>query len=584
MLIQQHSKHLEDFNLSEIIAHRIAYAIAKNPGQVKKIIINDIENKIYQTYSVEEIYLLDHHQERISGLKGAFLIPDHIVDVPTLRIVWAGTHGPDSARLNSEITPGEESYRRSEDQILKFIIEKLVFLFKKYERPIQIILSGHSLGGALSQLTFHSLQRIMILNSKDQEIAKEWELEFRDKLKIETSNIEHHRSLLGIKFPPDIICKMALEVWNSPGVLESVADHSNRISTLLVDNNVRLKADYGMVHGDVVQTTGRKMLLSDVKHHKVAVRLLKIQPNALSLKTKTAAGIGAISVGRTIGAAAIGGPAGAVATAVTLGGMTYASISKMTMTAHKMHHFLDNRTPQCSYILLTSHCLDNSVNLSETGWLAICEELNFKSNIAAIGAQALSRLGITEARANTSKEKDDLLFNHAIKQVEENKSSNTFMTIFITEMEQRPLHASDRILKMLDEKNLSVNIKDESGKSLLHYAVERNCVDLVKKLLERKTIDVNMIDRYGNTPLLTCLLQASIYYEIGLLLLAHPCLDIHVQNYQGISVRSVHDNWRFYGAPGSYAREFCLKLKSILDAGIQPNSSDIVTNKYLNFL
>lgn len=586
-IIKTHSTQIEDFNLSEIIAHRIAYAIGKNPGLVNKVVINNQQNQPLYAFTVEEIRIIKNNGQRELGLMGAFLTPDPIdnsAPVSTLRMVWAGTHSPESAKLNSEITPGEETYRRNEDQVLTYILAKMQAIYRQNKRPIRFIVSGHSLGGALSQLTLHSLQRILVADLKNQEAGKQWEIDFQKKLITETAGVEHQRSLAGLKLATEFVSEMALEAWNSPGVLESVADHSNKMSPALVDNGIVLRAKYGMVHGDAVQTSGLKMVLNDVKNNKAIIILLKIQPNSsLNLKTKSLASVSALSVGKTLGAAVIGGPIGATATAVTVGGATYASISKITLDAHRMHHFMESNRPLYPYVLLTSRNLDGSINISENGCDVICTELNFKSLIVDAGTRAVNYLAMPEARAETLKEKDDTLFNTAFKQLEEKKSSaHEIMTLLVAEMKSNKPHKNERILKIIDDKRFPLYSTDQAGKTLLHHAIELDCTYLVKQLLHRDA-NVNHRDDEGNTPLMVCMLSKSINYEIGLALLAQPAVNINHKNHKGISARSIHDSWRAYGAPGSLARQFCLKLKTLLDKTPE-DAFDANMYRYLNLL
>jgi|GEM_PF-2970063 len=59
-------------------------------------------------------------------------------------------------------------------------------------------------------------------------------------------------------------------------------------------------------------------------------------------------------------------------------------------------------------------------------------------------------------------------------------------------------------LKSLLQKDININEKDNTGKTLLHYAIddkEKNNIAIVKLLLD-KDADVNMKDNDGNTPLL----------------------------------------------------------------------------------
>lgn len=564
--IKHLQSHLEDFNLSETMAHRIAYAIAKHPDQVKKIVLQDNNQQVINSFTVDEIRITKSDKQRDLGLMGAILVPERLEEknsLATLHVIWAGTHSTHSAKIDSEICPGEESYRRGEDQVLKQIIPKIEMLYKHSRKPVNVILSGHSLGGALAQLTFHSLQRILMFDIKDSQINREWEIEFQKQLKIETADIEHQRSLSGISLSRAYLHSITVEAWNSPGVLAAVAKHSNLMSGLLAEKGIKLFANYGMVHGDPVQTSGHGMVLNEVGKNKARIRILKIQPNQLDFKTKSIAGVSALSVGKVLGTAILGGPAGAMATAVTLSGATYVSLGKLTADAHRMHHFRESKTPQHEYDLLTSHTMDGSLNHANNGCAAIQKELDCKSVVLNKGFQMMSLFSTNQARTETLREKEEEKFNKALKKIETKESAAQLLKFFIREMKTHEDKASGRILKTIDEKKFAINETDDIGKSLLHHAIEKNCLILVTQLLTKKT-DVNLQDKEGNTPLISLLTAKSINYEIGLKLLAHADINVFLSNQKGISAQTVHDSWYSYGAPGTQAREFSLKLKEKL--------------------
>lgn len=98
-----------------------------------------------------------------------------------------------------------------------------------------------------------------------------------------------------------------------------------------------------------------------------------------------------------------------------------------------------------------------------------------------------------------------------------------------------PLHIAARdgkkeIVKLLLEKNVDSNVKNNQGHTPLHLAVYKGKKDIVELLINNKA-DVNVQNNYGNTPLHYAVYSGN--YEIIELLLKHPNIDRSLKNNEG---------------------------------------------------
>lgn len=92
----------------------------------------------------------------------------------------------------------------------------------------------------------------------------------------------------------------------------------------------------------------------------------------------------------------------------------------------------------------------------------------------------------------------------------------------------------DYILELIDGlPNDQINMTDKTGRTVLHYAIKHQHIDVITKLLENPNIDVNYPSNY--TPLME-----SLYYnsDIIRILLEHPDIDVNIQDCNGETVLS----------------------------------------------
>ena len=73
-------------------------------------------------------------------------------------------------------------------------------------------------------------------------------------------------------------------------------------------------------------------------------------------------------------------------------------------------------------------------------------------------------------------------------------------TDYLFDLTYRDLYEEKKVDLLID-KGADVNAKDQHGRSVLHLAVERDNLKMVKKLLNQSNIILNCYDKFGQTPL-----------------------------------------------------------------------------------
>ena len=87
-------------------------------------------------------------------------------------------------------------------------------------------------------------------------------------------------------------------------------------------------------------------------------------------------------------------------------------------------------------------------------------------------------------------------------------------------------------LELLLKSNVDKNSIDSNGKTAIHHAVERCNIDILRKLLEFKDINVDILDENGMTPLH---IAAELNNELSLMTLLEFGADPELKNKEGLS-------------------------------------------------
>lgn len=548
--IAMHDEALVEFRASELVGHNVAYKVAKNEDKYKRVVVVDKAGKVLENYSIKEIKVIKN-DKRDLGLKGLILVPETEKNQPItpLYITWAGTHSNASMNADLERTPGEESYRLGEDQVLKQIITTI----EEINKPVKIVICGHSLGGALSQLSFHSLQRIIAKNIKNEELQKKVTF-FDEKFCQKLSKITpHHRDLSEIKIDPSLIKELSVDVWNSAGVLTPVVDHSNELAGLLVYSGIPLYANFGLVGGDMLQAIGQGCILNQVNANGVKIKILKINPSALtSVATLGAAGL------------TFFGSVGLFASFVCLGAIIVKAL-KDKKVAHTKHHFINGMRPEDAYVVYNSHYPDGSLNIEECKIIA--NELSSKStSVVDKGMQLISDAFMQEERFQSELYKTILADKKADDKEEKVEHHNNLMNFLVSRLKSNITGDEARITKLLLDQKLKsvIHYRDNFGKTLLHYAIENGKLDFASALLDDPLVNVNQVDNENNYPMLIFMSLINSYlpksqnvYQFGIKLLAMTSIELNQKNKNNLSVESIYNSW-YWG--GYYAKPFVTEL------------------------
>lgn len=165
-------------------------------------------------------------QENIDGLNAYALIPNN--DSNELHIVFTGTNDLDGVKRDIEHgTAGSQSFNEAKDDLLDHV--KQIINNMNNEKPIKLVISGHSLGGA------------------DAENFLALVLEAKANKQIDSVN------------------DIALYSFCSPGInFDTVESAERHMTALLRDQNapVHIQLNYGRANGDPVHSLGQAHIVA----------------------------------------------------------------------------------------------------------------------------------------------------------------------------------------------------------------------------------------------------------------------------------------------------------------------------------
>lgn len=565
---------LEPFRMSELIGHILAYKVAKNENQYQRFVIKDHAGNIIHSYRIEEISVehptKDSSYERDKKLMGCILIPEYgendATEKPVMYICWAGTYSTQTLLADFERSACEESYRRGEDQILAKIIPAINDLAKKTGQSVEIIVTGHSLGAALAQLCYHSLQRILALSIKNKEILKtvrQLENQFKSELDNCAAKFNfslHQRSLNHLSLATDTVSSMSCDVWNATGVLDPVAKHSNELSRLLVQEvGIFQSGRFGIVGGDIVQTTGQSMILNDVGNNLATVIIFKLEPHTTRMTTSVLGLLGGGFSGAVIGGA-IGFP---IVGGILLAGVTAAAFFTTKLDAHMMKHFENAYYPQIPFHIYTSRLADGLLNEDKTyGFQKVALELGCKSEVLNIGSKVISDYvpSSSHLRFQSDRQYQQSLFNTALENAEKmdsikEKDTHIF-ALLVSQILTNSTGSDERVMKEVIEREL-INQQDDKRKTLLLYTIDAGRFPLAEKFLTINGIDIDLRDDENNSPILLLMQKLNTIfgssreaYAFGIRLLEMN-VDLSCVNNNKESVTSIFSTWKWGGYLGA---------------------------------
>lgn len=234
---------VQQYKTNSWLARQEAYCIhLRQDGDI----ITDPHTKI--AYRSQRI------QTDSNALVGEILIPVDTKHQNSIRINWQGSYNKDQWVSDLEKSPAVKTFKRNEASIMAQI-NNAISQHVSPGKKVEVAVTGHSLGGALSQMTFHALQKGLVNGT------------------INAQNVSG----------------LAVGTCNSPGVTKKIEQSSNTLCHQVHNMGITQKALFAMVGGDAVQTTGQGTILSNVDPKMAEVNLIKIHTGKEKLYQKTAA-------------------------------------------------------------------------------------------------------------------------------------------------------------------------------------------------------------------------------------------------------------------------------------------------------
>ena len=276
-------------------------------------------------------------------------------------MLWAGTHDGATARADAENNgAGYQSFSRNKEDFLQLM--RPIIAAASHDGRIGVTACGHSLGGALSQLSLEA-------------VLSDYEC----------------RTNIGA---------LTLAIKNSTGVAADVArDYKALVET---DTSLRHETRAILVDGDAVQQTGESTLGCDIAPTQCKLSLCKVvSPFSVGGAARAAIyGTAALGAGAALALAAAPATAAAAAlwfvlgSGVTLGGITAAG-ARGAYEVHTRQYF-NGGLKDCGLVYYNSE--------TPAGSNAIQKELLYKSVLPAAGLRMLhgDQAEVVTASANAA--------------------------------------------------------------------------------------------------------------------------------------------------------------------------------------
>ena len=261
---------LRTFSWTERLAHYDAYDMLNRPASS--------EISIWDETGHSQRYITQKTVSSDKGMVFEILQPCEVTpdNPPVVYITFVGAHSKETFLAAWQPSPGEETFRHHEEAVfLKHMNSVVELLKQRTQQKIDIVLIGHSLGGAYAQLGFHALQCAVMTHQCERADDSE-------RVVFPLGQAYSRASIQSLS--ADNIASLTLGVWNAGGVIKPVADSSLLLAQSLAKLGVHQRAYYGLVEGDTLQTLGQGMILCGVEPPYAALHVLKINRRSEWLK------------------------------------------------------------------------------------------------------------------------------------------------------------------------------------------------------------------------------------------------------------------------------------------------------------
>lgn len=234
-----------------------------------------------ETYRAINIRTLLEDGTQDQSILGKIYVPNEDSYYPMVYIAWRGSQTRESWLSDTQRTAGLESYLRHEAEVLTQVREAIGEVALKQNRPVNVVTTGHSLGGALSQLSFNSLQRALVRgmggHTLDESYIESLERNLKGHFPKATLRT-HYKNAQSVSINPEWVHSMHVATFNSPGVLKSIEDSSNACSRFLASqpNPIGQHGHFSLAKSDIVQAHGDSHVLTDLEHNQAEVEMLYI--------------------------------------------------------------------------------------------------------------------------------------------------------------------------------------------------------------------------------------------------------------------------------------------------------------------
>lgn len=239
---------LTKFASAEHLAHTVPYELASGHNPNEPVIIFDADGGVRE-YKVTKI------QTKDAGICG-FILTGKEADNNTVHVVFRGTADGASVRRDLEYGgAGQTSFNAEKALITSQILSKVADRSRATDKKVNVVISGHSLGGADAQNCANAIL---------EEMADHYTHAHKDKQLAQLN-------------PVSRINHLTINHVNSGGVSMQTANTSKHNAEIAAKHGVKINLCALKVAGDGIQQTGQTNIFSDVPDNVAHVEVLKVK-------------------------------------------------------------------------------------------------------------------------------------------------------------------------------------------------------------------------------------------------------------------------------------------------------------------
>lgn len=291
-----------EFALGERLALDVAYRSISLQQHIIPLLEEDNNLRNYKIVTLDSGH---------GGIIGNILIPSPHNDAARVYVNFRGTdsHTAATFHLDLEHCAGEESFHRHLPQIMRQINEAIAEASGSEEREIELIISGHSLGSALSQYCLNAAMLFSALHLKTTLEEKQVDSDTQALIGNIQENFKQYLlkqyCFEGKEIAPEDyqyfskIRTFKINSWGTLGVSKALENNTNVLADILKLNGKNIVGRFLGNTLDVVRKLGEGNSLSSCN---ADVAYLEIEDRSLDLNRSFVAGsIAGIASGMLLG-------------------------------------------------------------------------------------------------------------------------------------------------------------------------------------------------------------------------------------------------------------------------------------------